>query len=97
MPLFGQDPRHFGRNKDVDVTTLLDEFPIHARVPISPAALERRERASACHKSQLTGGPPMGGPLRWVLRFFGQKETYMRAHPHANGHVIEDDLFAGVA
>ncbi|MBL8058757.1 MAG: PIG-L family deacetylase [Anaerolineales bacterium] len=96
MPLFGQDPRRFGRNRDIDVTQLLEEFPIHARVPIRPAALSRKERASACHKSQLGGGPPRGGPLRFLLRRFSQQETFMRAHPPADGRVREDDLFAGV-
>lgn len=96
MPLFGQDPRRFGRNKDIDITTLLDEFPIHARVTINPPALERKERAAACHKSQLAGGPPLGGPLRLIWRRFSQQETYMRAYPPANGRVKEADLFAGV-
>lgn len=96
MPLFGQDPKGFGRNKDIDVTQLMEEFPIHAEVPISPAALARKDRASAQHKSQLAGGPPRG-PLNWVFRRFAQKETFMRAHPPANGAVKETDLFEGVA
>lgn len=94
-PLLGQNPRQFGRNKDIDLTTLLVDFPIHARVPISTAALERKERASAQHKSQL-GGPPMNGLLRWVLRGFQRREDFMRAHPPATPAVRETDLFAGV-
>lgn len=96
-PLLGQDPRRFGRNKDIDLTQLLEDFPVHARVPISPAALDRKDRASAQHKSQLGGGPPMGGPLRWLLRGFQRRESFMRAEPPARGRVREDDLFAGVA
>lgn len=96
-PLLRQDPRRFGRNRDIDLTQLLDEFPVHARVPISPAALERKDRASAQHRSQLGGGPPTGGPLRWVLRAFQRRESFMRAQPPANGRVREDDLFSGVA
>ncbi len=97
-PLFGQDPRRFGRNKDVDATQLLDEFPIHAAVPISPTALERKERASACHKSQLEGGPPDNRLLRWIGRRLGQREMYMRAYPPVpDGMKLnETDLFEGV-
>jgi N-acetyl-1-D-myo-inositol-2-amino-2-deoxy-alpha-D-glucopyranoside deacetylase/mycothiol S-conjugate amidase len=96
MPLFGQDPKRFGRNKDIDVTQLMEEFPIHAQVPISSKALEMKERASAQHKSQLNGGPPRG-PLQWVMRQFSGKETFMRAHPPANGAVNETDLFDGIS
>lgn len=95
LPLFGQDPRRFGRNRDIDVTQLLEEFPIHARVPISAEALARKEAASAQHKSQLAGGPPRG-PLRWLLRRFEGTENFMRAYPPADDGVRETDLFEGV-
>jgi N-acetyl-1-D-myo-inositol-2-amino-2-deoxy-alpha-D-glucopyranoside deacetylase/mycothiol S-conjugate amidase len=98
MPLFGQDPRRFGRNKDVDATQLLDEFPIHAAVPISLAARERQERASACHKSQLVGGPFSNKLLRWIGRRMARRETFMRAYPPVpDGRMVkESDLFEGV-
>lgn len=95
MPLFGQDPRRFGRNKDIDVTQLLDEFPIHAAVPISEAALIRKERASAKHRSQLSG-MPRNNLVGWVLRRFQGRETYMRAYPPVAGPLHETDLFEGV-
>jgi len=95
LPLLGQNPRQFGRNRDIDLTQLLEEFPIHARVPISAAALARKAAASAQHKSQLAGGPPRG-PVRWLLRRFEQTETLMRAYPPAVDGVIETDLFEGV-
>ena len=95
MPLFGQDPKRFGRNKDIDVTQLMEEFPIHAEVPISPKALAMKERASEQHKSQLAGGPPRG-PMNWVLRRISGKEPFMRAYPPANGAVKESDLFEGI-
>ncbi|MBL8046727.1 MAG: PIG-L family deacetylase [Anaerolineales bacterium] len=95
MPLMGQNPKQFGRNKDIDVTQLLEEFPIHAEVKVSETALRRKEAASACHKSQLAGGPPRG-PVRWLLRRFEGKEAFMRAHPAPNNGMKETDLFAGV-
>jgi N-acetyl-1-D-myo-inositol-2-amino-2-deoxy-alpha-D-glucopyranoside deacetylase/mycothiol S-conjugate amidase len=73
----------------------MEEFPIHATVPISPAALERKERASAQHKSQLAGGPPRG-PLNWLFRRFARQESFMRAHPPADRAVKETDLFEGI-
>lgn len=97
MPLFGQNPRRFGRNQDVDVTQLLEDFPTHAAVPISSTAAERRERAASCHRSQLESGPPRG-PLRWLSRLFARTDTYMRAYPAVNGALKakETDLFEGV-
>ncbi len=95
LPLLGQNPRQFGRNRDIDLTQLLEEFPIHARVPISAAALARKAVASAQHKSQLAGGPPRG-PVRWLLRRFEQTETLMRAYPPAADGISETDLFEGV-
>lgn len=97
MPLFGQDPRRFGRNKDVDIASLAEvEFPIHARIDILPV-LRAREAASACHASQGGGS---AGPLRLMLsRFFallGGYETFMRAYPPAPDGLRENDLFAGV-
>lgn len=95
MPLFGQDPRRFGRNKDVDLTQLMDEFPIHATLTLRPQAVERKERASLQHRSQMEGGMQRG-PLRWIMRRFAQKETFMRAFPPVEGALNETDLFAGV-
>ena len=97
-PLVGQDPRRFGRNKDIDVTQLMEEFPLHAHIRIAGEALARREAASAAHKSQLGGGPPMRGLLGFALRLMGTTDSYMRAHPPVlNGaRVHETDLFEGV-
>jgi len=95
MPLFGQDPRHFGRNKDVDLLALVEEgdFPVHAEIDFRAVA-EQRAAASACHASQLDGGPPNRGILAWVWRRLGQKEQFMRLYPAVQGRLREKDLFA---
>ncbi len=66
LPLLGRDPRHFGRNGDIDIQALVEEgdFPIHARIDYRPV-VEKREAAAACHASQLDGGPPRRGLLGW--------------------------------
>ena len=97
LPLVGFDPRHFGRNKDIDLASLAEVgFPIHARINVEGEPAERKARASACHKSQLGGGPPMRGLLAWVVRFSASAETFMRAQPSVNGRTRETDLFEGV-
>ncbi len=97
MPLFGQNPRQFGRNKDIDILSLVEEgnFPIHTRVDYTPVA-GIRDAASACHASQLEGGPPTRGLVSWIFRLFGGKDTYMRAFPEAPLKLRERDLFEGV-
>jgi N-acetyl-1-D-myo-inositol-2-amino-2-deoxy-alpha-D-glucopyranoside deacetylase len=106
MPLFGQNPRKFGRNKDIDFTkVVMTDYPVHAVVRLSRADLARRARAAACHASQGGGGPPMRGrgliglAGRYFMlknRIFGNYDSYMRAFPPPkNGHK-ESDLFEGL-
>ncbi len=96
LPLVGQDPHRFGRNGDIDLAELARvEFPVHCRLKLSAAALERKDRASACHRSQLAGGPQRGGVIaRAMTRFFGSQDQYMRAFPEAPAGLRETDLLA---
>lgn len=97
--LFGKDPRHWGKNGDIDLTSLaVEDFPVHAVIDYSPVA-ERKLAASACHASQ-GGGGLSSGPLRIVFRLFNRTEinrdTFMRAYPPVENGEIETDLFAGI-
>lgn len=96
-PLFGVDPRKFGRNNDIDVVDLVEsgDFPIHTRINIRPY-VKAREEASACHASQLAGGPPNTGFFGIILRLMGGYDGYMRAYPPAEDDLREDDFFEGV-
>ncbi len=96
MPLIGQDPRHFGRNKDIDILDLVEsgDFPIHARVRYHGAE-QQSETASACHASQLPGGPRRG-PMSWIMQLFPKEDTFMRAFPPAPAGLKEKDLFEGI-
>jgi N-acetyl-1-D-myo-inositol-2-amino-2-deoxy-alpha-D-glucopyranoside deacetylase/mycothiol S-conjugate amidase len=97
LPLFGQDPRRFGRNQDVDLTSLTEvDFPVHATIRIHGEAARRKQSASACHRSQLASGPPAAGLMGWISRRLGGQETFMRAHPPVKGRLRETDLFEGV-
>ena len=95
LPLTGQDPSRWGRNKDINLTILAaDDFPVHAVIDFSEVA-HLKQQASACHASQ--GGPMMsGGMMGWLRRLGGAKETYMRALPPPRPKEKETDLFAAV-
>lgn len=95
LPLFGRDPRHLGRNGDIDLVALAaDEFPVQARININPV-YEVKAQAAACHASQ--GGPMMmRGIMGWIMRLGSRYENYMRADPPPVPGKIERDLFAGV-
>ena len=96
MPLFGADPRRFGRNKDIDLKALTEfEFPTHVRVDFAAVA-KIKEAAGACHASQ--GGIQMRrGLMGLVGRAIGQHDNYMRALPPVGGrHRVTGDLFEGI-
>jgi len=94
LKLIGRDPRHLGKNGDIDLASLAEvDFPIHARISIRDV-LEQKERAAACHSSQLAN---MGGTLARVFqRLFANAETFMRAVPVEPPAQIERDLFEGI-
>jgi len=97
MPFVGKDPHHFGRNRDIDLAALARvEFPVHAFVRLSKQAVQLKDRAFACHASQLEGGPSRGGLLGLLSRLFAKQELYMRAIPTVTERRKETDLFAGV-
>ncbi len=89
-----QDPEHFGKNRDIDLASLVDvDYPIHATISTREVA-SIKERAIACHASQGGSLPP---PARWLQRLFGADETFMRAIPSEPPRGMEHDLFEGVA
>ncbi len=95
LPLFGRDPRHWGRNGDIDLIALAaDEFPVQARIDIR-SVYAVKEQASACHASQ--GGPmTRQGIVGWLMRLGSRYENYMRAEPPPVDGMVEKDLFAGI-
>jgi LmbE family N-acetylglucosaminyl deacetylase len=97
MRLFGQDPHHFGQNKDVDLARLAEvDFPIHAVIRPTKTAVRIRNEAMRCYESQRGSGPPRRNLLFLIRRFLGQRDSFMRAYPPAKG-VREHDLFENVS
>jgi LmbE family N-acetylglucosaminyl deacetylase len=101
MPLFGQDPHHFGRNGDIDLTKMTEtEYPYHAEIVHGEKELEARNQAAACHVSQLGGGGARRerGVFRILNLFSGTRKPrnyFMKAFPKP-GKKIEKDLFEGL-
>ena len=97
LPLFGQDPRRFGRNRDIDLTTLAEvDFPVHAKVQLTKQARELQEKARACHISQVGGGRPRLSLLGLVTKLAGQRDSFTRDYPPPVNGLIEHDLFENV-
>ena len=94
MPLFGKDPRKWGRNGDIDLTDLIADFPVHVSVNIRSVEEIKRE-ASVQHASQgggiTTNRWSLFGIINWL---FGGEENYMRAFPPVHGEFQRtSDLF----
>jgi LmbE family N-acetylglucosaminyl deacetylase len=96
-PLLRMDPHHFGRNRDIDLASLVQEgdFPTHARIDCRSVSTIRDE-AVACHASQGGGVVGRKNPLSLLRHYFGNTEAFMRAYPKPEDGLKEKDLFEGV-
>jgi len=96
MPLWGRDPRKWGRNEDIDLTDLLEDFPVHVSLNIRPVE-DIKKDASAQHASQ-GGGVARGQGLFYLMNLvFGGTEQYMRVYPPIDGKNRKyKDLFEGI-
>jgi N-acetyl-1-D-myo-inositol-2-amino-2-deoxy-alpha-D-glucopyranoside deacetylase len=97
LPFFGQDPRRFGANRDIDLVEITRvRFPVHAEVVIDGRARQAKRAASACHRSQLAGGQA-SGLFSLAMRLTEGRDSFMRAYPEPRpGERRERDLFEGV-
>jgi LmbE family N-acetylglucosaminyl deacetylase len=99
MPLFGQDPKRSGRNRDVDLTRIAQtEYPVNAGIKISKQAEGMRMAAISCHRSQGGGRPRttlLDSVIGVLARLGGNKDYYMRAYPPPGKK--EKDLLAGLS
>ncbi len=93
MPLFGQDPRRTGRNRDIDMKALAEvDFPVHVKIDID-AVRQFKLAAGACHASQ--GGLRLRRGLWGVVsKLTGDNEHFMQAYPAVTGdRRVRSDLF----
>src|SRR3989304_3172910 len=94
MRLTGKDPTKIGRNKDIDLTVLTrdKDTPPHVTI-IYRNVQDRKDKADACHASQLGGwGPP--SIIDFFPRLFGRKNVFTRIYPPTPGDYRGTDLFA---
>jgi len=98
MPLLGMNPEAIGKNRDINLRAALEHrLPVTTRVDVS-AYDAIKQRAAACHTSQLSGPASLWDRLpRWLVRRWQSIETFYRAAPPFHqGERMERDLFAGV-
>lgn len=81
MPLLRQDPRKFGRNKDIDLVQIASwDVPITATVD-TREYVAVKQRASACHASQQMGGGQSNLITRILFRRTQGNESFSRVYP----------------
>ena len=95
MTIFGNDPRKFCRNQDINLVPSAEaNFPVHAEIKIKSVE-KLRDQAFACHASQ--GGEQMSKSLFGrIRRIQSGRDTFMRAYPQPQDGRKEKDLFEGV-
>jgi LmbE family N-acetylglucosaminyl deacetylase len=96
LKLIGKDPTKYGRNKDIDLTQISVDFPIHAKIDYRDAA-EKKNIAAGCHASQGGGGLTRGY-MRWIAWLFGARsdDQFMQAEPNPTPDYLLSDLFEGL-
>jgi LmbE family N-acetylglucosaminyl deacetylase len=94
LRLQGQDPRHYGRQRDVDLTMVgVPDRNIHVRLNVG-AYQSVKQEAGACHSSQGGGSRRWRTGPRWLRRRAMQYEYFVQAYPQPERN--HNDLFAGL-
>ncbi len=96
LKLLGKDPSKYGRNKDIDLTQMAVEFPIHARINYNKQK-NQKSAASSCHASQGGAGLTRGfmKVIAWLIGARAD-DQFMQAYPTPEGNLVLDDLYAGI-
>ena len=96
MRLHGEDPRHLGRNKDLDLVAVLEQRqPSHARINLR-GYQTAWDAAAGCHASQQSPRQS-NGLLDRLNEFIFRHQNFSRAWPQPTGREpLEHDLFEGV-
>lgn len=95
LKFFGRDTTKFGRNKDINLETLAGDadYPAHVVIDYRKVG-DLKDKASACHASQLDFGSQAPSFLQWLRRITGGKDSFMRAYPPAEDSYKARDLFS---
>jgi N-acetyl-1-D-myo-inositol-2-amino-2-deoxy-alpha-D-glucopyranoside deacetylase len=97
MPVMGQDPHHFGRNKDIDMTKMMKtDYPVHAVIRPTREALDKQARAISCHVSQLVSAPDTSSLLFKIVNLLHRRKDYFTREYPPPGRPKEQDLFDGI-
>lgn len=97
MKLLSKDSRHFGRNGDIDIVSIIEngDFATHAHINYK-SVIAQAEAASACHASQMGGGLRSRSLLGLIFKLNGPFDHFMRAYPYPTVGLRETNLFEGV-
>lgn len=97
LALLGQNPRQFGRNKDIDLVTMSTwVVPVTARID-ARAYARHKARASACHISQQPINRQGSLIVQLLFRRSAGWESFSRLYPPVMQNApIESDLFGDV-
>jgi LmbE family N-acetylglucosaminyl deacetylase len=95
MRLTGKDPSKLGRNKDIDLTALTrdKDTPPHVEIYYRTVK-EKKEKADACHASQLDGRFSRFSLMDLYWKLVGYRDRYTQAYPVVADSYRAKDLFA---
>lgn len=96
LKFFRRDTTRFGRNKDINLDMLAgdEDYPAHVVIDYRKVG-HLKDKASACHASQLDFGRQAPAFLSWMRKLTGGKDSFMRAYPPTEQNFKARDLFEG--
>jgi N-acetyl-1-D-myo-inositol-2-amino-2-deoxy-alpha-D-glucopyranoside deacetylase len=99
MKLCGRDPRHFGQNRDIDLSSVVGtQYPVHAVIHLERASIQARNRAVACYASQTFNQTTIRifNILEKIEKVIVPRDYFMRYYPPSLNNQKEQDLFQGI-
>ena len=95
LKFFGRNTSNYGKNKDIDLDEIVSspDYPAHYKIDYR-SVNEKREKASACHASQLNPSDQTNSIISIIFRLWGGKDLFTQTYPEVSKSFRSKDLFS---
>ncbi len=95
MKFFKVNTSNYGKNEDINLDKIVSgpDYPPHIKINYK-SVNEMREKASACHASQLNPGNQSNSMLSLIFKLWGGSDSFTQAFPKIGKGDRSRDLFS---